>query len=105
MNPTDPYETGFPKKGTYEKIPYRDSVGNLGFRHLSLGTGADAAAETVILAGLVKQAEAWVVAGAKLQVRGTWPVAGAGAEERALAEAGGKAVKETGGEDKSTHSG
>jgi hypothetical protein len=38
MNPTDPYETGFPKKGTYEKIPYRDSVGNLGFRHLSLGS-------------------------------------------------------------------
>jgi hypothetical protein len=37
MNPTDPYETGFPKKGTYEKIPYHDSVGNLGFRHLSLG--------------------------------------------------------------------
>ena len=37
MNPTDPYETGFPKKGTYEKIPYRDSVGDLGFRHLSLG--------------------------------------------------------------------
>ena len=36
MNPTDPYETGFPKKGTYEKIPHRDSVGNLGFRHLSL---------------------------------------------------------------------
>ena len=36
MNPTDPYETGFPKKGTYEKIPYRDSVGNLGFRHLSI---------------------------------------------------------------------
>jgi hypothetical protein len=36
MNPTDPYETGFPKKGTYEKIPYHDSVGNLGFRHLSL---------------------------------------------------------------------
>ena len=37
MNPTDPYETGFPKKGTYEKIPYHDSVGDLGFRHLSLG--------------------------------------------------------------------
>ena len=36
MNPTDPYETGFPKKGTYEKIPYHDSVGDLGFRHLSL---------------------------------------------------------------------
>ena len=40
MNPTDPYETGFPKKGTYEKIPYHDSVGDLGFRHLSLGAVA-----------------------------------------------------------------
>ena len=44
MNPTDPYETGFPKKGTYEKIPYRDSVGDLGFRHLSLAAAAAAAA-------------------------------------------------------------
>ena len=41
MNPTDPYETGFPKKGTYEKIPYHDSVGDLGFRHLSLEQSTD----------------------------------------------------------------
>ena len=45
MNPTDPYETGFPKKGTYEKIPYHDSVGDLGFRHLSLAAAAAAERE------------------------------------------------------------
>ena len=40
MNPSDPYETGFQKKGTCQKIPYCHSVRNLGFRHLSLGGGA-----------------------------------------------------------------
>ena len=61
MNPTDPYETGFPKKGTYEKIPYRDSVGDLGFRHLSLATYSFGTLS------VIKSTTFWAVAPAMIQ--------------------------------------
>ena len=53
----------------------------------------------MIVPGSVEQEEALIVAKAKLQGTGTWPVVRAWAEAGALAGAGGKSVKEAGGEE------
>ena len=50
----------------------------------------------MIVPGSVEQEEALIVAKAKLQGTGTWPVVGAGAEAGAFAEAGENAGGEEG---------